>query len=68
MPKNNLTPNNIPESDLSQALFAVSALVAYDVIQKAKQFNTLLLITDNYGNTQRLLPESFESSFSHESE
>jgi hypothetical protein len=68
MPKNNLTPNNIPESDLSQALFAVSALVAYDVIQKAKQYNTLILIMDEHGNIQRLHPESFESSFSHESE
>jgi hypothetical protein len=48
------------ESDLIQALFAVSALVANDVIQKAKQYNTLLLITDEDGNIQRLDPKVFE--------
>lgn len=51
------------ESDLIQALFAVSALVAGDVIQKAKQHNTLLLVTDKEGNIQRLAPDYFDNQY-----
>ena len=63
MPKHNLTLGYVPESELSKALFAVSALVANDVIQKAKQHKTLIIVADKHGNIQRLHPESFETAF-----
>ena len=63
MPKHNLTLGYVPESELSKALFTVSALVANDVIQKAKQHKTLIIIADEHGNIQRLHPESFETAF-----
>ena len=61
MSNQKLTLGSIPESDLSKALFSVSALVAKEVIQKAKQYNTLILIMDEHGNIQRVRPESFET-------
>jgi hypothetical protein len=51
---------DLVEFDLIQALFAVSALVADDVVQRAKRYNTLLLISDKDGNIQRVDPHVFE--------
>ena len=53
--------NALPESELLKALFSVNALVTQDVIQKAKQHKTLIIVADEHGNIQRLHPESFET-------
>lgn len=53
--------NALPESELLKALFSVNSLVTQDVIQKAKQHKTLIIVADEHGNIQRLHPESFET-------
>jgi hypothetical protein len=62
MSTSRLNPHEHFESDVLKAFLAVRALVIQDVIQKAKQYDTYILLADEHGNTQRVTPHDFEAS------
>jgi hypothetical protein len=61
MPKNmSDTPLKIEPSRMVDALISITPLVMQDVIQKARQYHTTILVADASGQLQELLPDSLE--------